>query len=68
MTDRMAVEEIYESVDSQCHLTFDYLLFCFAAAMIAGAFHGSTAVCAACPCATLNAQTLRAHASQQASG
>ena len=36
MTDRMAVEEIYESVDSQCHLTFDYLLFCFVAAMISG--------------------------------
>jgi len=32
----MAVEEIYESVDSQCHLTFDYLLFCFVAAMISG--------------------------------
>ena len=36
VTDRMAVEEIYESVDSQCHLTFDYLLFCFVAAMISG--------------------------------
>ena len=32
----MAVEEIYEAVDSQSHLTFDYLLFCFVAAMISG--------------------------------
>mmetsp|Transcript_28956 Transcript_28956/g.40713 ORF Transcript_28956/g.40713 Transcript_28956/m.40713 type:complete len:409 (-) Transcript_28956:32-1258(-) len=33
-TDRMTVEEIFESIDSQSHLTFDYLAMVFVAAVI----------------------------------
>jgi hypothetical protein len=34
-SDRMTVEEIYENVDLQTHLTFDYLMMVCAASMIA---------------------------------
>jgi len=36
MCDRLSYEEIYEIVDGQLHLTFDYLALCSVGAMIAG--------------------------------
>lgn len=36
LSDRMTVEEIFENVDSQSHLTFDYLMMVVVAAIIAG--------------------------------
>jgi hypothetical protein len=35
-SDRMAVEEIFDIVDSQLHLTFDYIAFTLLASIIAG--------------------------------
>eukprot|EP01104_Vermistella_antarctica_P017649 TRINITY_DN6289_c0_g1_i7.p1 TRINITY_DN6289_c0_g1~~TRINITY_DN6289_c0_g1_i7.p1 ORF type:complete len:465 (-),score=51.81 TRINITY_DN6289_c0_g1_i7:126-1520(-) len=35
VSDRQSLEEIYQAVDSQIHLTFDYIVFVVAAAMIA---------------------------------
>lgn len=35
MSDRMTTEEIFESIDSQSHLTFDYMAMTFVASLIA---------------------------------
>jgi uncharacterized hydrophobic protein (TIGR00271 family) len=35
MSDRMTTEEIFESIDAQSHLTFDYILMTFVASLIA---------------------------------
>jgi len=37
LTDRMPMEEIHEAIDSQIHLTFDFILFLIIASVIAGA-------------------------------